>query len=66
MRKPLISLLILCFCLGLVGILSGSEDLKEGTKAPDFKLPSIEKDQTVSLSDFVNKKIVIVHFLKSM
>jgi hypothetical protein len=66
MRKPLISLLILFFCVGLAGILSGSEDLAKGTKAPDFKLPSTEKEQTITLSDFVSKKIVIVHFWKSM
>ena len=65
MRKTFISVLIFCFCLGLAGMVSGGDDLAVGTKAPDFKLPSTEKEQTVILSDFVSKKIVIVHFWKS-
>ena len=66
MLKNIIKLVFLFLCFGLIGALAGNEDLKVGAKAPDFKLPSLEKDQTISLSDYVNKKIVIVHFWKSM
>ena len=59
-------LVFLLLCFGLMGTFAGGEDLSVGSKAPDFKLPSLEKDQTISLSDYVNKKIVIVHFWKSM
>ncbi len=36
-----------------------------GSHAPDFTLQQAGSDETVTLSDFVDKKIVIVHFLKS-
>ena len=65
MRKRFIQILLIGFCLSLTGVLAGSDDLAVGTKAPDFKLPSTEKDQTISMSDFVSKKIIIVHFWKS-
>ncbi len=29
---------------------------------PDFKLPSIDGDKTISLSDFRGKKVLLVHF----
>ena len=66
MPKKMLRLVFLFLWLGLMGAFAGGEDLSVGSKAPNFKLPSLEKDQTISLSDFVNKKIVIVHFWKSM
>jgi hypothetical protein len=35
------------------------------SQAPGFSLQSVTADSTIRLSDFVDKKIVIVHFWKS-
>ena len=45
--------------------LHANDKLDIGSKAPDFTLPAIGAEKAVSLTDFVNKKIVIVHFWKS-
>jgi Cu/Ag efflux protein CusF len=42
-----------------------SDGLAAGTAAPDFRLPLADGTGEVRLSDFMNKKIVIVHFWKS-
>ncbi len=43
----------------------GANGLAPGSKAPDFRLPLSSGSGEVGLSDFANKKIVIVHFWKS-
>ena len=58
--KLTIASLVLIITLPLI-----SEDLKVGSRAPDFRLPVALSDSTISLSDFIDKKIVIVHFWKS-
>ena len=45
--------------------LHANDKLDIGSKAPDFSLPTIGAEKPVSLADFVNKKMVIVHFWKS-
>jgi hypothetical protein len=42
-----------------------AEGLSTGVKAPDFRLPLAGSGGESGLSDFLNKKIVIVHFWKS-
>jgi peroxiredoxin len=51
--------------LGLLGSVEAASGLAVGTPAPDFRLPSIGTGGDIGLKDFVNKKIVIVHFWKS-
>jgi hypothetical protein len=64
-RHGTIRLLIaVTLCLITASAIS-SDRVKVGTKAPDFKLPVVLSDSTISLSDFIDKKIVIVHFWKS-
>jgi len=59
-------LFILLLLLSIAGVpLHANDKLDIGSKAPDFSLPAIGAEKTVSLTDFVNKKIVIVHFWKS-
>lgn len=40
-------------------------EIEAGEKAPDFTLPAVGAEDPVSLSDYIDKKIVIVHFWKS-
>jgi len=40
------------------------EGLRAGMEAPEFKLPTIA-GKTVTLREFQNRKVVIVHFWKS-
>ena len=40
-------------------------EIEVGEKAPDFTLPAVGAEDPVSLSDYIDKKIVIVHFWKS-
>ncbi len=42
-----------------------SAQLKVGDTAPAFKLHNVNTKKFVTLSDFIDKKIVIVHFWKS-
>jgi hypothetical protein len=57
------------FILILCGLSTSSriraEGLPLGSPAPGFRLPLADGPGEVALSDFVNKKIVIVHFWKS-
>ena len=50
-----------------ISVISAFADdkLPVGSKAPDFSLPVIGSDKSISISDYINKKIVIVHFWKS-
>ncbi len=43
----------------------GQSRLPIGSDAPDFTLPSANTEGSVTLSDYVDKKVVIVHFWKS-
>ena len=45
--------------------LFAEDKLAVGSKAPDFSLPVVGADKPIAMSDFVDKKIVIVHFWKS-
>jgi hypothetical protein len=55
---------LLSCCLGLFSGIR-AEGLSVGAKAPDFRLPLAGATGEIGLSDFLNKKIVIVHFWKS-
>ncbi len=66
--KALSAALLLFFILlsgGKNGTAAAPEKLKLGEAAPDFSLPRVDTGATVKLSDFRDKKIVIVHFWKS-
>ena len=56
-------ILLAAFLLSTPAIFA-QDHLEEGTKAPDFSLPAVNQEELVSLSDFLDKKIVIVHFWK--
>jgi len=43
--------------------LTPSTMLSLGTKAPDFSLPDVSSGKTVSLSDFDNKKALLIMFI---
>jgi hypothetical protein len=58
-----IQLLFLTFII--LAPLSALNDLEIGSPAPDFSLPCIGSEKPVVLSDYMDKKIVIVHFWKS-
>ncbi|OVE78592.1 hypothetical protein BVY01_05020 [bacterium I07] len=45
--------------------LPASSAVKKGSPAPDFSIKKAGSEETVTLSDFKDKKIVIVHFWKS-
>ena len=45
--------------------LIAEDKLEVGSKAPEFSLPVVGSDEPIVMSDFVDKKIVIVHFWKS-
>ena len=45
--------------------LYAEDKLEVGSKAPEFSLPAEGADKPIAMSDFVDKKIVIVHFWKS-
>lgn len=49
----------------LLSALPASAQLKKGATAPEFKLDRANGKGQVALSDFRDKKIVIVHFWKS-
>jgi|GEM_PF-1708680 len=49
----------------LLSALPVSAQLKKGATAPEFKLNRANGKGQVALSDFRDKKIVIVHFWKS-
>lgn len=61
MRSALI-LPVALFCC--VWAARAQEGLSAGVKAPDFELPSIS-GKKIALREFLNKKVVIVHFWKS-
>ena len=44
-------------------VLTPSKMLALGTKAPDFKLPDVVSGKMLSLSDFKNKKALLVMFI---
>jgi hypothetical protein len=52
------------FLVGL-GTVAAADGLLPGTKAPDFRLSLSDGSGGIGLSDFLNKKVVIVHFWKS-
>lgn len=62
-KKPFAG--IICIFTGFIFILDLFASLSTGTKAPDFSLPVIESEEQITLSDFKDRKIVIVHFWKS-
>ncbi len=62
-RKFLILIPLILFIIGIP--LLAQNKLETGTKAPDFSLPCIGSEKPMVLSDYVDKKIVIVHFWKS-
>jgi len=43
--------------------LTKSTMLKLGTKAPEFSLPDVVSEKNVALSDFKNKKTLLVMFI---
>ena len=51
--------------LGFIIPLSAANGLQVGTPLPDFQLPAIGSGRPVALNEFINKKIIIVHFWKS-
>ncbi|HEX9935208.1 MAG TPA: hypothetical protein VGB38_08435 [bacterium] len=57
--------LIVGFLLLGFGRAAGADGLAPGSKAPDFRLALADGSGEIGLSDFLNKKIVIVHFWKS-
>ncbi len=59
MRKVLWLALVLLLVLAGCGQDAGS--LKEGARAPDFRLPTAT-GETVSLSDYVGKQPVLLFF----
>lgn len=64
MRKVFIFLLLLSLCIATNNVI-GKTELEVGSRAPDFTLSVAGSDTTITLSDFVDQKIVIVHFWKS-
>ena len=56
---------IFLLTLTCIGLSRAQEKPVTGSAAPDFSLLSVTADSTVRLSDYVDKKIVIVHFWKS-
>jgi hypothetical protein len=63
-HKKIIVLTTVLLLLAAIPLVAGDK-VKVGAQAPEFKLPVVLSDSTITLSDFVNKKIVIVHFWKS-
>ena len=72
-RRPIMSItrnrsnhffIVVILLLAALPVLAGDK-VEVGSKAPEFKLPVALSDSTISLSDFVDKKVVIVHFWKS-
>lgn len=66
MRTPSLRQLA-TFCLPFLFVTTSviaQEGLQAGMEAPDFKLPTIA-GKTVTLREFQNRKVVIVHFWKS-
>lgn len=59
-RMLLIGMLLLSIIPAL-----GQSRLPVGSDAPDFTLTSANTEGDITLSDFVDKKVVIVHFWKS-
>jgi hypothetical protein len=51
--------------LNFIFVLNLFASLSTGSQAPDFTLPAIKSEEQITLSDFKDKKIVIVHFWKS-
>jgi hypothetical protein len=46
----------------LVPTLVHGYDCREGQPHPDFTLPRIDNEQPISLSDYLGRKVLIVHF----
>lgn len=67
MHKTAVKILMTGMVLGLALVLAApaSAQLKAGDAAPEFRLPRADGSGQVALSDFRDKKIVIVHFWKS-
>jgi hypothetical protein len=64
MRRLLICTLVLTLWIA-AGSAFAATELEVGSKAPDFTLTVAGTDTSITLSDFVDQKIVIVHFWKS-
>ena len=64
MQKFIFIAIVCCLFLTTGAAFAGSE-LEVGSKAPDFSLTVAGTDTTITLSDFVDQKIVIVHFWKT-
>ena len=63
--KEMIRMGFLFLALGMFGSVLAADGLAVGTPAPDFRLPSIGSGGEIGLKDYLDKKIVIVHFWKS-
>lgn len=64
-RQVLLPVLAVLFTAAFTQLSAAPDKLKPGQKAPAFSLKDVNTGETVSLSDFVDKKIVIVHFWKA-
>ena len=64
MRRAVFFLSLVMITLIVTPVFSKVE-LEVRSKAPDFTLAVAGADSSITLSDFVDKKIVIVHFWKS-
>ena len=62
-KKMLCSIPLILF-LTTISVFA-SDKLPAGSKAPDFAFPCIGSDDPVTMSDFVNKKVILVHLWKS-
>lgn len=61
LTKRIKSLFLAAVLLAGVGMAGASSALEIGDKAPDFTLPSTT-GETISLSDFRGKKLVLLEF----
>ena len=64
-NKALVFVLDVLFAAAWANLAAAPDKLKPGQKAPEFTLKNVMNGEKVSLSDFVDKKIVIVHFWKA-
>ena len=64
-QKKLLAGKVTFIFAGFMMVLNLFASLSTGTVAPDFSLPAIESEEQITLRDFKDKKIVIVHFWKS-
>ncbi|MBN2415384.1 redoxin domain-containing protein [bacterium] len=65
MTQALVIALAVLLVTAWTNLAAAPDKLKPGDKAPDFTLKDVNTGKMVTLSDFTNKKIVIVHFWKA-